>query len=79
MPWLDIQINIFYSKRTTNRILTNLASSHDDFVWESKRRAEIVLAAPTKKKRAALARTDDSGGISVHSDNVGKVVIYGIK
>ena len=75
---LDDLTLMLCSKRTTNRILTNLASRHDDFVWESKRRVEIVMAAPTFKQRAALARSDNSGGISAHSDNVGKVEIYQI-
>ena len=72
---LDNSIGMFYSKRTTNRILNTLASCHDDTALERKRRAEIVLAAPTSKKAAALARSGDSGGQSFFSDNVGKVMI----
>ena len=67
-------LSIFSSKRTTNQILTNLALSHDHVAWEMKRKAEIVLAAPTSKQAGALARNDNSGGDSKFSDNVGKVV-----
>ena len=40
-----------------------------------KRKAEIVLAAPTNKQAGALARGGDSGGDSFFSDNVGRVVL----
>ena len=65
------------SKRTTNRVLDNLASSHEDIVSEMKRKAEVVMAATTRKQAGALARTENSGGFSFFSDNVGKVVKYG--
>ena len=54
-------------------MLVNLAASHTDVVSESKKKAEAVLAAPTKKQAASLARVDGGGGISYFPDNVGKV------
>ena len=65
-----------HSKRTTNQILANPTSSHEDEVLESKRKAEIVLAAPTQKQASALARLDGFGGFSYYSDNVAKVTSY---
>ena len=54
-------------------MLLNLALELDFPVWESKRMAEIVMAALTKKSAGALARSGSSGGISMFSDNVGQV------
>ena len=65
-----------HSKRTTNQILANLASSHEDEVLEAKRKAEMVLAAPTQKQASALSRLDGFGGFSFYSDNVAKVTSY---
>ena len=65
--------SFFYSQRTANRMLANLAASHTDKVVEMKKKAEVVIAAPTNKQASALARLDDSGGWSYHSDNVAKV------
>ena len=65
--------SFFYSQRTANRMLANLAASHTDKVVEMKKKAEVVIAAPTNKQASALARLEDSGGWSYHSDNVAKV------
>ena len=54
-------------------MLVNLAASHTDVVSESKKKAEAVLAAPTKKQAGSLARVEGGGGISCFPDNVGKV------
>ena len=54
-------------------MLVNLAASHADVVSESKKKAEAVLAAPTQKQAASLARVEGGGGISYFPDNVGKV------
>ena len=54
-------------------MLANMAASHTDKVVEMKKKAEVVIAAPTNKQASALARLEDSGGWSYHSDNVAKV------
>ena len=51
-------------------MLVNLAASHTDVVSESKKKAEAVLAAPTKKQAGSLARVEGGGGISCFPDNV---------
>ena len=63
------------SKRTGNQLLDNMAASHDHPVLEKKRKAEVVMAASTKKSASALAHRGNSGGVSFHSDNVGTVNI----
>ena len=50
-------------------MLVNLAASHTDVVSESKKKAEAVLAAPTKKQAGSLARVEGGGGISCFPDN----------
>ena len=63
------------SKRTGNQLLDNMAASHDHPVLEKKRKAEVVMAASTKKSASALAHSGNSGGVSFHSDNVRTVNI----
>ena len=54
-------------------MLADMAASHTDKVVVMKKKAEDVISAPTNKQASALARMEDSGGWSYHSDNVAKV------
>ena len=68
--------NYYCSKRTTNRILVNLARDHNSGLLERRAREEKVLAARTWKQARALAREEGAGGVSYFSDNAGKVYCH---